>query len=332
MVISILSKIFDLCLALLLIIYLVIRVYWAQLIVFGLLIVFAVFLVKNKKKKNTKRVIIFSSLIITTVLLTVAFYIIFPTHFPYADAWIYGKTSEEIQAVYGEPASVRDDRLSYAIGQYFWETEYYCIELDESGKAVEIYETLELWPEVRFRTIVNISVIILAVVFIFICLFSFTKYSRLERLADIMSHTRNKVILCILIAYIVGGVIYSVADSNWEEKQRDIVAQDFLEAMATVDEETFDLYCDEKTSVGGYGENYEEFRYEMLPEWKALHSEEIVYEITGAPNQLPETYFFKIEYYDENGKILYVSGYFKISRSGSGLKVEELWLNYVGNS
>ena len=328
----ILTDIFGLCLALLLFTYLVIRSYWAQLIVFGLLSVFTIFLVENKKKKNNKNVIIFSSLITITVLLTVAFYIIFPTHFPYADTWIYGKTSEEIQAVYGEPASVRDDRISYAIGRYFWETNYYCIQLDESGKAVEIYESMELWPEVRLRTVVNVSVIILTVVFLAVCLFSFTKYSRLERFADIMSRTRNKVIVGILIAYIVGGIIYSVTDSNWEEEQRDIVAQDFLEAMATVDEETFDLYCNEKTSIGGYGEGYEEFRYEILSEWKALQSEEIVYEITDAPNQLPGTYFFKIEYYDENEKCLYVSGYYKISRSRRAFEVEELWLTYMGNS
>ncbi len=326
------SKFAGLCISLLLSIYLVIRIYWAQLIVFGLLIVFTVFGVKNKKKNNTKRVIIFSSLIISTVLLTVAFYIIFPTHFPYADAWIYGKSIEEIQAVYGEPASVRDDRISYAIGRYFEETNYYCIKLDESGKAIRIYESLELLPEIRLRTIVNISVIILAVVSLSICLFSFTKYSRRERLVNIMRRTRNKVFVGILIAYIVGGIIYSVADLNWEEEQRDIVAQDFLEAMATVDEETFDLYSNEKTRIGGYGENYEEFRYEMLPEWKAWQSEEIEYKITDAPSNLPGTYFFEIEYYDENDKSLYISGYYNISRNGRCFWVEDMWLSYVGNS
>ena len=193
-------------------------------------------------------------------------------------------------------------------------------------------ESLEMWSGIRVRTMINISIIILIVVFVSVCLFSFTKYSRLERLADIVSRTRNKVILGAIIVYIVGGVIYSIVDSNWEEEQRDIVAQDFLEAMATVDEETFDLYCNEKTSIGGYGENYEEFRYKMLPEWKALQSEEIVYEITDAPNQLPGTYFFNIEYYDENGKILYVSGYFEISRSGRSIVIGNLWLNYMGNS
>lgn len=328
----ILSEILGLCLALLLFTYLVIRSYWAQLIVFGLLSVFTIFLVENKKKKNNKRVIIFSSLIITTVLLAVAFYIIFPTCFPYADAWIYGKTSEEIQTVYGEPEYIEQDELFYSAGRYLWETNYYCIQLDESGKAVEMNESLEMWSGIRVRTMINISIIILIVVFVSVCLFSFTKYSRLECLADIVSRTRNKVILGAIIAYIVGGVIYSIADSNWEEEQRDIVAQDFLEAMATVDEETFDLYCNEKTSIGGYGENYEEFRYKMLPEWKALQSEEIVYEITDAPNQLPGTYFFKIEYYDENGKILYVSGHFEISRSGRSIVIGNLWLNYVGNS
>lgn len=125
--------------------YVIIKCYWAQLVVLGVIIIFTIFLIKNIKRKNKKQITIFSSLIITTILLIVSFYIIFPTHFPYVDTWIYGKTSEEIQAVYGEPDYVGRG-LCYATGSLFGETSYYCIEFDRNGKAVEIYETTTPWP------------------------------------------------------------------------------------------------------------------------------------------------------------------------------------------
>ena len=125
--------------------YMIIKCYWAQLVALGVIIVFMIFLIKNIKRKRKKQITIFSSLIITTVLLIVSFYIIFPTHFPYVDMWIYGKTREEIQAVYGEP-DYDGNGLSYIVGPHIWDTLYYCIEFDRSGKAVEIYETTTPWP------------------------------------------------------------------------------------------------------------------------------------------------------------------------------------------
>ncbi len=125
--------------------YVIITCYWAQLVVLGVIIVFTIFLIKNIKRKRKKRITIFTLLIITTILLIVSFYMIFPTHFPYVDTWIYGKTREEIQAVYGEP-DYDGNGLSYIVGPHIMENLYYCIEFDRSGKAVEIYETTTPWP------------------------------------------------------------------------------------------------------------------------------------------------------------------------------------------
>ncbi|MBQ7765454.1 MAG: hypothetical protein IJ397_01270 [Lachnospiraceae bacterium] len=128
-----------------LILYVTIMCYWAQLFALTVIIVSTIFLVKNVKRKSKKKIAIFSSLIITTILLVVSFYMIFPTHFPYVDTWIYGKTREEIQAVYGEP-DYDENGLSYIVGPHIMENLYYCIEFDRSGRAVEIYETTTPWP------------------------------------------------------------------------------------------------------------------------------------------------------------------------------------------
>ena len=125
--------------------YVIVRCYWAQLVVLTVIIVFTIFLTKNIKRKRKKQITIFSSLIIITVLLIISFYIIFPTHFPYVDMWIYGKTREEIQMVYGEP-DYDGNGLSYIVGPHILDTLYYCIEFDINGKAVEIYETTTPWP------------------------------------------------------------------------------------------------------------------------------------------------------------------------------------------
>ncbi len=138
----ILYSIFDF---IVIILYLIVRCYWAQVIVLGVIIVLTIFMIKNIKRKRKKQITIFSSLIITTVLLIVSFYIIFPTHFPYVDMWIYGKTREEIQEVYGEPDHVGHG-IFYDIGFFFGETLYYWIEFDINGKAIEIDETTTTGP------------------------------------------------------------------------------------------------------------------------------------------------------------------------------------------
>lgn len=127
-------------------IYLFIRLYWMQLIVLAFFIVVFFFLIKNLVKKNKKRIWIFSSVIVAIILLSVAFYVIFPSNFPYVDMWIYGKTSEEIQAIYGEPHYDGHGMICYRTEWQFLDYNYYCIEFDESGKAVEIYEALTPWP------------------------------------------------------------------------------------------------------------------------------------------------------------------------------------------
>ena len=311
----------------LLMVYISIKVYWAQLIVLALLIVFVVFLRKNIKKKNKKSVKIFSALIGTTIMLVIAFYIIFPTKFPYVDMWIYGKTGEEIQAVYGEAQMVGDDKLRYFTDEVLFDYNYYYIQLDEDGKAVEVRDTFNLWSGVRARTIVTVSLVILAISLVFIFLFAFCKYTRLERLADKMSRTGSKVILGIVIVYMVGAVIYVVADSKWEEEQRAMVAQDFLEAMATIDEERIDLYCDERLSFMGGCENYEEFRYEIIPEWQNSYTAATDYKITIMPSDLPGTYFFEMEYLGKDGNGLSVSGSYKIERTGNDFFIDTMWLS-----
>lgn len=125
--------------------YMIIKCYWAQLVALGVIIVFMIFLIKNIKRKRKKQITIFSSLIITTVLLIVSFYIIFPHNFPYVDMWIYGKTSEEIQAVYGEPKYDGHGMICYRTEWRFLDYNYYCIEFRD-GKAFKIYESLTPWP------------------------------------------------------------------------------------------------------------------------------------------------------------------------------------------
>lgn len=131
--------------SILLILYVIIRCYWAQFVVLTVIIVFTIFLTKNIKRKRKKQIAIFSSLIITIVLLIISFYIIFPTQFPYVDMWIYGKTREEIQEVYGEPDYVGHG-IFYDIGFFFGEPCYYWIEFDINGKAIEIGETTTTGP------------------------------------------------------------------------------------------------------------------------------------------------------------------------------------------
>ena len=125
--------------------YGILKFYWAQLLVLGIIIAFTIFLIKNIKRKRKKQIAIFSSLIITIVLLIISFYIIFPTQFPYVDMWIYGKTREEIQEVYGEPDYVGHG-IFYDIGSFFGEPCYYWIEFDINGKAIEIGETTTTEP------------------------------------------------------------------------------------------------------------------------------------------------------------------------------------------
>lgn len=94
-------------------------------------------------------------LITITAIITVIIYaccvlwnILFPTQFPYVDKWIYGKTEEEIIAVYGEPSYynvsnimyyVKDDDGVFGTGLMDSSNElYYHIYFDKDGKACKV--------------------------------------------------------------------------------------------------------------------------------------------------------------------------------------------------
>jgi len=90
--------------------------------------------IKNKK-------IIAVSVATLPVLLAgiIAYCVIFPTDFPYADPWVLGKTKEEIIEVYGEP-EYNEDELAYPTEYGVLDMEYYVIEFDKEGRAIRVSE------------------------------------------------------------------------------------------------------------------------------------------------------------------------------------------------
>jgi len=126
--------------------YLILDYWWAQLLAVFIMIIIATTMVMSIKHKNKKGAKIAAAILAVGILLNVSVYVIFPQDFPYVDLWIYGKTNEEIQSVYGEPrfdyAWEHGGWIGYWNGHEFLDAEYYCIEFDENGKAVEIYETV----------------------------------------------------------------------------------------------------------------------------------------------------------------------------------------------
>lgn len=99
-------------------------------------------------KKKYKLVKITSIITAIILLLVFLYHLIFPTHFPYIDLWIYGKTKKEIIKIYGIPEYNLSTRIGYYIGedngvlgtgvmdsndQYF-----YYIYFDADGKANKI--------------------------------------------------------------------------------------------------------------------------------------------------------------------------------------------------
>ncbi len=69
----------------------------------------------------------------------IAYCVIFPTDFPYADPWVLGKTKEEIIEVYGEP-EYNEDKLAYPTEYGVLDMEYYVIEFDKEGRAIRVSE------------------------------------------------------------------------------------------------------------------------------------------------------------------------------------------------
>ena len=95
--------------------------------------------------KKKRRIAVISSLIlvIPTVLI-VGYSLLFPTAFPYADPFIYGKSKAEIVRAYGEPKINGERKIGYFIGKDNRGIDpsyldlYYYIYFDENGFAVEI--------------------------------------------------------------------------------------------------------------------------------------------------------------------------------------------------
>ena len=98
-------------------------------------------------KKKRKVVIVSSLILIVPVLLTVVWFSLFPTQFPYIDSMLYGKTKEEVIGICGEPEVREGGRIGYYIGDddgFFGIMssnlpQYYYIDFDENGLADDIY-------------------------------------------------------------------------------------------------------------------------------------------------------------------------------------------------
>ena len=131
---------------------------------------------------------------------------------------------------------------------------------------------------------------------------------------EMKKRMKGCLIICSVIACVISGFICLVADAQWAEEQRAMVAQDFLEAIVTVDEEKIDLYCNEETFI--HGSSFYEFRNKIIPSWKTVWVEVTEYELTGESDSVPGWYFFKIEYIDANGNVNVIEGSFTVSRKG----------------
>lgn len=98
-------------------------------------------------KKKRKVVIISSLILIVPVLLTVVWFSLFPTQFPYIDSMLYGKTREEVIGIYGEPEVKEGGRIGYYLGNdngFFGIMssnlpQYYYIDFGKNGFADDIY-------------------------------------------------------------------------------------------------------------------------------------------------------------------------------------------------
>lgn len=126
----------DLTLIAILIICAVALIAPAALIIFGLI---------KRKKKLT---VIWSIILAVEILLIAAYYVLFPTCFPYVDLYTLGKSREEIIAAYGEPEYKSEYRYGYFVRKdngFFGIMDsnlgvYYYIHFDKNGVAESVSE------------------------------------------------------------------------------------------------------------------------------------------------------------------------------------------------
>lgn len=86
------------------------------------------------------------------ILIVAAYFVLFPTCFPYVDLYIIGSTKAEITAVYGEPNYKFREKYGYIIGKdngFFGSMKsnndfYYYIYFDENGIAKSVEKGIQL--------------------------------------------------------------------------------------------------------------------------------------------------------------------------------------------
>lgn len=102
--------------------------------------------------KRKKRLAVTCGLILfVEILIVAAYFVLFPTCFPYVDLYIIGKTKAEITAVYGEPNYKFREEYGYFIGKdngFFGLMKsnndfYYYIYFDENGIAKSVEEGIQ---------------------------------------------------------------------------------------------------------------------------------------------------------------------------------------------
>lgn len=93
----------------------------------------------------------FGLAIISTLILVlpVAFYIAFPTEFPYVNLLLYDKTKEEVIEIYGEPEYDGETIIGYYIGVDNRGLDpthldlYYYLEFNDDGNVCRIFEGVQ---------------------------------------------------------------------------------------------------------------------------------------------------------------------------------------------
>lgn len=104
-------------------------------------------------KKKRRLVVVTIIVTLAVALLAAAYCILFPTAFPYVDLWVYGKTSEQVSSVYGEPDYIRETGgvIGYKLGKdngFFGAMDsnnyyYYYIYFDESNTAYKVTKQIQ---------------------------------------------------------------------------------------------------------------------------------------------------------------------------------------------
>lgn len=103
----------------------------------------------NRKKKLA---VTCGLILFVEILIVAAYFVLFPTCFPYVDLYIIGSTKAEITAVYGEPNYKFREEYGYFIGKdkgFFGLMKsnndfYYYIYFDENGIAKSVEKGIQL--------------------------------------------------------------------------------------------------------------------------------------------------------------------------------------------